>query len=218
MPPGAPLPGCILNDMADRQTAALLIVDVQKDFCPGGALAVPHGDRVVVPLNRLAATFASRHDPVYASRDWHPEKTSHFAAFGGTWPVHCVAGSEGAAFHPDLRLPPGATVVSKGQQADSHGYSAFDGRTPAGTALADDLRRRGVTHLYVGGLATDYCVRASTLDALHAGLHVTLVCDAIAGVDVHPGDSARALEEMKRAGATVATSDEIDSKVASAGS
>ncbi len=195
--------------MADHRTAALLIVDVQRDFCPGGALAVPHGDRVVAPLNRLAARFAAEGAPVYASRDWHPDNTSHFKAFGGIWPVHCVAGTAGAAFHRDLRLPADTIVVSKGQQADDHGYSAFDGRTDAGLRFGDDLRRRGVTRLVVGGLATDYCVRTSTLDALRAGLDVILVDDAIAGVDVQPDDSAKAFEEMRAAGAKVATSEEI---------
>ncbi len=187
----------------------LLIVDVQNDFCPGGALAVPHGDRVVAPLNRLAAAVAARGGPVYASRDWHPPNTSHFKPYGGIWPVHCVARTAGAAFHPDLRLPEGTTVISKGESADSHGYSAFEGHTDAGVSLGEDLRRRGVTQLYVGGLATDYCVRASTKDALAAGLDVTLVGDAIAGVDVQAGDSARAVDEMTRAGAHMATSEEI---------
>ncbi len=195
--------------MADTQREALLIVDVQNDFCPGGALAVPGGDRVVAPLNGLAARFAAAGRPVYASRDWHPATTSHFKQYGGIWPVHCVAGTPGAAFHPELRLPASTIVVTKGERPDSHGYSAFEGRTPDGLSLGEDLRRRGVTHLSIGGLATDYCVKHSALDALTAGLHVTLLEDAIAGVDVDPGDSARAIDQMKAAGAQVKGTDKV---------
>lgn len=186
--------------MADRRSA-LLIVDVQKDFCPGGALAAPGGDLVVPPLNRYIDEAAARGWPVYASRDWHPPVTRHFRDYGGEWPVHCVEHTEGAAFHPGLRLPASAIVVSKGRSADRPGYSAFEGVTPDGRTLADDLREQGVDHLYVGGIATDYCVRHSVLDARRAGFDVTVLIDAIAGVDVAPGDSARALEEMRAAGA-----------------
>lgn len=195
--------------MASQQSA-LLVVDVQKDFCAGGALVVPDGDRVVPPLNRLISRFERRQAPVYASRDWHPAESSHFKAHGGIWPVHCVADSEGARFHPGLQLSPQTIIVSKGQLPSSHGYSAFEGVTAAGRSLLDDLKQRGVTHLYVGGLATDYCVRHSVLDALTAGVEVTLLTDAIAGVDVTPGDSARALEEMTHAGAKVARTEEIN--------
>jgi len=188
---------------------ALLVVDVQNDFCPGGALPVPQGDRVVPVLNRVIRRFEARGAPVYASRDWHPPVTSHFKKYGGIWPVHCLADSEGARFHPQLHLPAGASIVSKGQDPSNHGYSAFDGTTAMGGTLAEDLKARGVEHLYVGGLATDYCVRHSVLDALKAGLRVTVLTDASAGVDVAPGDSARAIEEMRAAGATVATSDQV---------
>ena len=195
--------------MADKQASALLIVDVQNDFCPGGALEVPRGDRVVPALNRLVDRLEPQGVPIYASRDWHPAESRHFRPHGGIWPVHCVANTPGAAFRADLRLPREVIVVSKGQQPDSHGYSAFEGQTPAGERLGDDLRRRGVTHLYVGGLATDYCVRHSVLDALKSGLRVTLLTDAIAGVDVQPFESARALDEMTRAGATLATTEDV---------
>jgi len=186
-----------------EKRSALLIVDVQKDFCPGGALAAPEGDRVVPPLNRYIDEAAAHGWPVYASRDWHPPVTRHFRQYGGEWPAHCVEHTEGAAFHPGLRLPPFAIVVSKGQRADTPGYSAFEGYTPDGRTLADDLRERRIDHLYVGGIATDYCVRHSAIDARRAGLEVTVLADAIAGVDVTPGDSARALEEMRAAGAQV---------------
>jgi nicotinamidase/pyrazinamidase len=182
----------------------LLVVDVQNDFCPGGALAVAAGNEVVAALNGYLEDAAAHGVPVYASRDWHPPETSHFERFGGIWPVHCVQDSPGARFHPDLHLPAAASVISKGDRPDVHGYSAFDGHTADGTTLADELRQHGVTHLFVGGLATDYCVKHSVLDALAAGLQVTVLEDAIAGVDVQPGDSARALEEMRAKGAEVA--------------
>lgn len=183
--------------------AALLIVDVQNDFCSGGSLAVPGSEKVVDALNHYIEQ-ATRHDlPIYASRDWHPAETNHFKDFGGTWPVHCVQGTPGALFHPNLQLPATAAVVSKGDARDEHGYSAFEGRISDGTPLADDLRARGITHLYVGGLATDYCVKQTVLDARQAGLAVTVLEDAIAGVDIQPGDAARAVDEMRARGATV---------------
>jgi nicotinamidase/pyrazinamidase len=178
-------------------SSALLIVDVQNDFCSGGALAVPGSEGVVAALNRYIADAIGRGIPVYASRDWHLPDTSHFQPFGGVWPVHCVQNSPGARFHPDLRLPGGAIVISKGDDPAQHGYSALEGRTADGVPLLDDLRRRGITHLYVGGLATDYCVKHSAIDAAAAGLRVTVLEDAIAGVDVQPGDSARAIAAMR---------------------
>jgi nicotinamidase/pyrazinamidase len=196
--------------------AALLVVDAQNDFCAGGALEVPQSRRVIDALNRHLETARRQHLPVYASRDWHPPRTTHFKPFGGEWPVHCVQHSVGAAFHPDLRLPRDILVVTKGDGDDAPGYSAFDGRLPSGETLLSDLQRRGITHLYVGGLATDYCVRASVLDALRAGLQVTVLDDAIAGVDVSPGDSARAREEMMRHGAAGGTTLEGGASAAAA--
>jgi nicotinamidase/pyrazinamidase len=181
--------------------SALLLVDVQNDFCPGGALAVPGGGGVVPVLNRAIRQFQAAGRPVYASRDWHPADTTHFRAFGGPWPPHCVAGSPGAAFHPDLRLPDDAVVVTKGQNRADDGYSAFEGTVAGGRRLGDDLRARGVSELHVGGLATDYCVRASVLDALREGFAVTLLADGIAGIGEE--DARRAVEEMRRAGASV---------------
>lgn len=190
---------------ATRARSALLVIDVQKDFCPGGALPVPGGDRVVPVLNRYLSDAAARHWPVYASRDWHPAVTRHFRPYGGEWPPHCVQDSEGARFHEALELPPVTTVISKGQDPDAPGYSAFQGYTPEGKTLAADLHERQVRHLYVGGLATDYCVKHSVLDALRAGFEVTVLGNAIAGVDVRPGDSARAIAEMREAGAKIAS-------------
>jgi nicotinamidase/pyrazinamidase len=187
--------------------AALLLVDVQNDFCPGGTLPVPGGDRVIPALNRAIDRFTADGRPVYASRDWHPPDTRHFLAAGGPWPSHCVADSIGAQFHPDLRLPPPATIVSKGADRTDDGYSAFEGVTGAGRTLAEHLRMHGISTLYVGGLATDYCVRASVLDARRAGLRVAVLTDGIAGIG--PDDTERALEEMREAGATLVSTDDL---------
>jgi nicotinamidase/pyrazinamidase len=189
--------------MTSGEHPALLVVDVQNDFCTNGALAVSGSERVIEAMNRHISHATTRNWPVYASRDWHPKQTTHFKP-DGPWPVHCVQDSSGARFHPELQLPPGAIVVTKGDRLDDAGYSAFEGRTPDGTPLVADLERRGITHLYIGGLATDYCVRASALDALAAGLRVTVLEDAVAGVDLMPGDSGRALDEMRGKGAKLA--------------
>jgi nicotinamidase/pyrazinamidase len=188
--------------MTDRRSA-LLVVDVQNDFCPGGALPVPEGDRIVPVVNGYLAAAAERGTPVYASRDWHPPVTRHFQPFGGEWPAHCVQNTPGASFRQDLQLPPSAIVITKGQDPASPGYSAFEGQTAEGRPLLSDLRERQIDHLYVAGLATDYCVKHSVLDAIAHGFEVTVLGDAIAGVDVQPGDSARALADMRRAGATI---------------
>ncbi|HSH44512.1 MAG TPA: isochorismatase family protein, partial [Longimicrobiales bacterium] len=180
------------------------MVDVQNDFCPGGALAVPGGDQVVPVLNRYAKRFRERGLPVFASRDWHPSETKHFQASGGPWPPHCVADTAGAAFHPDLSLE-GAEVVSKGTDPEDDGYSAFEATSERGSALPDALEERGVKRLFIGGLATDYCVRASVLDAAARGFQPVLLLDAIRGIDVEEGDQAAAVDEMIRAGATTAT-------------
>lgn len=190
--------------MIDIDRSALLIVDVQNDFCPGGALPVPGGDQVVPALNRYLANAAGRM-PIYASRDWHPATTTHFKPYGGEWPIHCVQGTAGARFHPDLQLPVSTTVITKGEASDKPGYSAFEGHTADGKTFLADLQDRHINHLYVGGLATDYCVSGSVLDALRAGLRVTVLEDAIAGVEVQPGDSERAIAEMREAGAEIAT-------------
>jgi nicotinamidase/pyrazinamidase len=189
--------------------AALIVVDVQNDFCAGGSLEVPDGDRVVPVLNAYAARFAAACRPVYASRDWHPERTRHFQAYGGTWPPHCIQGTRGAEFHPDLRLPPGTQVVSTGQDPNEDGYSAFPSTLADGRPLALALREAGVRRLYIGGLATDYCVRATVLDAIAAGFQATLLLDASRGVNLQPHDAEAAIEEMVRAGAATATLERI---------
>jgi nicotinamidase/pyrazinamidase len=183
--------------------SALLIVDVQRDFCPGGALAVANGDRVVPVINRYIHDAMTHGWPIYASRDWHPPVTRHFAAHGGPWPVHCVENTAGARFHDDLEIPPSAIVITKGDNPEDHGYSAFDGHTPDGKTFLGDLEERGVEHLYVGGLATDYCVKHSVLDAIRHRIRVTVISDAIAGVNVQAGDDQRAEAEMQQAGAEI---------------
>ena len=188
---------------------ALVIVDVQNDFCPGGTLAVAGGDRVAAPLARLAARCAAAGLPVFASRDWHPPDTAHFQDAGGPWPAHCVRDTPGAELHPDLVLPPEAVLLSKGVDPQADGYSAFEARDEAGRDLVELLRAAGVDHLLVGGLATDYCVRATALAALARGLRVSLLTDAVAGVNVQPGDAQRAVEEMVAAGAQLTTTDQV---------
>lgn len=193
----------------DPARDALVIVDVQNDFCPGGSLAVPEGDRVVPVLNACAERFARAGAPVFASRDWHPAETRHFKAWGGVWPPHCVQGTHGARFHPDLRLPPGTEVVSKGMDPNEDAYSVFQAETAAGRPFAAALKERGIRRLFVGGLATDYCVKATVLDALRQGFAVVVLEDAIRAVDVTPGDGARALAEMTQAGAELARGAEV---------
>jgi nicotinamidase/pyrazinamidase len=186
---------------------ALIVVDVQNDFCPGGALPVPNGDAVVPVLNDYLARADSAGMPIYASRDWHPPRTTHFSDYGGPWPAHCVQDTPGARFHPDLRLPPGTRILTKGTSDHDDGYSAFEGKLPDGTTLAELLRSAGIQRVYVGGLATDYCVRATVLDARKVGLDVVWLGDASLPVDVHPGDGERARDEMIAAGAHVGTLD-----------
>jgi nicotinamidase/pyrazinamidase len=182
---------------------AFVIVDVQNDFCPGGALAVAEGDQVVGRLNRYIARFRDASLPIFATRDWHPVKTSHFKDFGGQWPVHCVQESYGAQFHPALDLDSQVVIVSKGMAADADSYSGFDAVDAAGAALADLLQRSQTKRLFVGGLATDYCVKQTVLDGLKQGFDVVVLKDSIRGVELKPGDSVRAIEEMVRAGADV---------------
>ena len=193
----------------DPKSDALVVVDVQNDFCPGGSLAVPDGHAVVPVLNRYAARFAAQGAAVFASRDWHPARTKHFAAFGGVWPPHCVQGTSGAELHPGLVLPSSAEIVSKGMDPEEDAYSCFQARAERGPAFASLLAERRIRRLFVGGLATDYCVKATALDALRAGFSVVVLQDAIRAVDVKPGDGTRALAEMTAAGAGSARLDEI---------
>ena len=186
----------------EKPKRALIVVDVQNDFCPGGTLAVAHGDKVVEPLNKLIREFLERGEPVYKSRDWHPPTTKHFQKYGGTWPVHCVQNTQGAEFHPQLLGDPRIKVVSKGL-GDTDCYSAFDE-----TTLEEQLKKEGVEELWVGGLATDYCVKSTVLSARQKGFRVKAVEDAMRGVNVNPGDDERAIDEMRAAGADVVTGEE----------
>jgi nicotinamidase/pyrazinamidase len=191
---------------------ALLIVDFQNDFCPGGALPVAEGDRIAEPCNALLGSF----DLVIATRDWHPANHGSFAGVEvdpeqwrgadppSIWPVHCVQGTSGAELHPALEQAKVDLVIDKGQDPNSQGYSGFQD-----TRLGDLLRDRGVDRLYVAGLATDYCVKNTVVDARRLGFDVTVLEDAVRGVDVEPGDSERALEEMEAAGAELASSEAV---------
>jgi nicotinamidase/pyrazinamidase len=186
----------------NAKTDALIVVDVQRDFCPGGALAVPEGDAVVQVLNRwLRETTV----PVIATRDWHAEDHCSFKARGGPWPPHCVQGTEGGELHPDLDADRIDRLVSKGTDPGKDAYSGFDAPD-----LLPDLRKRGVERLWVGGLATDYCVRATVLDALKKGFEVFVIEDAVRGIDAEPGDVEGALNEMRAAGAELVATDEVE--------
>lgn len=184
--------------MASEIKKALIVVDVQNDFCPGGALAVAHGDEVVAPLNKLIKEFLDRGEPVFKTRDWHSQKTKHFKMFGGTWPIHCIEGTRGAQFHADLLDDPRITIISKGIDENADGYSGFDG-----TDLARLLHEEQVKEVWVGGLATDYCVKHTVLDARQQGFEVKALADAMRPVNEDPQDGAEAIEEMSAAGAEI---------------
>jgi nicotinamidase/pyrazinamidase len=173
---------------------ALIVVDVQNDFCPGGALPVPDGDAVVARVNRLA----SEAPLVIATRDWHPPDHGSFSEHGGPWPVHCVQGTEGAELHPGIDRSRIDTIVDKGQTREREGYSGFED-----TELERLLRERGVDTVEVSGLALDYCVKATALDAKRAGFDVVVHRDATRAVEVEPGDGERAVQELRAAGVEV---------------
>lgn len=181
---------------------ALIIVDVQRDFLPGGSLAVPNGDDVVAPLAACAAKFARSGRPVVASRDWHPPNHCSFEAFGGPWPSHCVAGTPGAELDAGLHMPGDASVIDKGTSVDRDAYSAFDG-----TALDTILREQNVQRVYIGGLATEYCVLATAEDALRNGYEVVLLQDAVRAIDPAAGEDA--MEGLRQREAKVVQSKEL---------
>lgn len=183
--------------METRKDDALVIVDVQNDFLPDGALGVPDGDQVVPVLNHYIERFGRAGLPVIATRDWHPPNHCSFTARGGPWPPHCIAGTSGAAFAPWLRLPADAIVISKATDPDRDAYSGFDG-----TDLTERLRKLGVGRLWIGGLATDYCVLATVRDAIAAGFAVVYLSDASRAVNVTSGDGDAAEREIAVLGAT----------------
>ena len=184
---------------------ALIVVDVQNDFLPGGSLAVPDGDAVVPVLNRYLAEFSARELPVYATRDWHPANHCSFKAQGGPWPPHCVAETHGAQFAAGLKFPAGTLIVSKASKPDKDAYSGFEG-----TDLDSLLRAQHVKRVFVGGLATDYCVLNTVRDAYRLGYETYLLVDAIRAVNVKPDDGRRAEEEMRRLGARPITLDVLE--------
>jgi nicotinamidase/pyrazinamidase len=184
------------NSLHPQLGDVLLVVDVQNDFVPGGSLAVPHGDEVVPVLNRYLKIFTEQGLPVYATRDWHPQHHCSFREQGGPWPPHCVADTRGAQFASELQLPATATIISKATSEKHDAYSGFEG-----TDLDKQLRAANIGTLYIGGLATDYCVLNTVRDALKFGYKVLLLADAIRAVDVQAGDGVRAEAEMAKLGA-----------------
>ena len=187
--------------MEPNSKRALIVVDVQNDFCPGGTLAVERGDEVIEPLNKLIRQFLDRGETVYKSRDWHPLTTKHFEKYGGTWPVHCVQNTQGAEFHRDLIDDPRIKIISKGL-GDTDCYSAFDE-----TDLEDALRKEDVDEVWIGGLATDYCVGSTVIDARKKGFKVKVLVDAMRAVNLRPGDEERAIDQMREAGAEIVSGD-----------
>lgn len=188
------------NDLSVKSTDALIIVDVQNDFCYGGALPVPEGDQVVPVLNDYIRIFKNANAKIFATRDWHPPNHISFKAQGGSWPPHCVQDTEGAKFHPDLKLPSDAAIISKATDPRKEAYSGFDG-----TELADMLNKAGVKRLFVGGLATDYCVKNTVLDARKLGFPTVLLLDAVRGINAKPDDVKTAIAAMIQSGAEQAT-------------
>ncbi len=184
---------------------ALILVDVQNDFLAGGALPVPNAEHVIEAANRYLKLFGARHLPVFATRDWHPVNHCSFLAQGGCWPPHCIAGTAGADSPPNLTLPKEACILEKATRPEQEAYSAFEG-----TSLDGLLKAAAVTRLFIGGLATDYCVLNTVKEARAIGYAVMLLEDAIAGVDIHPGDSASAIERMRLSGARLVTIGDIE--------
>lgn len=182
---------------------ALLVVDVQNDFCPGGALAVPEADKIIPVINRYIRAFSKAKLPIFFSRDWHPKKTIHFKKFGGVWPMHCIRDTKGARFHPKLKLPKPAIIMSKGMDPEKDSYSVFQAQDTNGMSLLTRLEILGIDQIYIAGLAADYCVKYSALDALKHGFKVKVLANAIKGVNLKPGDSQRSLKQMVRAGVRI---------------
>lgn len=186
-----------------EDNSCLIVVDVQNDFCPGGALGVKEGNQVVKALNVWIREFSQQGMPVVYTQDWHPEDHISFAANGGIWPPHCVQETRGAEFHEDLLVQ--GRICQKGFVRDREAYSGFDGRLdgPNGPSLDQWLTEQGVARIYVGGLATDYCVKATVLDGLKHGYEVVVLKDGIRAVDVGRGDGQRAISQMADEGAII---------------
>lgn len=195
--------------MMKAKKDAVIIVDPQQDFCPGGALVVPKGDEIFAPINKMIKDAHVAGIMVVITRDWHPVgMTGHFAGFGGQWPAHCVQGTEGAEFHPDLFLDGNAIVVDKGAEHGENAYSGFAGKAE-GKTLSEILSGENVGTVYVAGLATDYCVKETVLDAVRYGFNTFLIADCCRAVNINPDDGEKAIKEMKGVGATVINSKDI---------
>ncbi|MBI4706604.1 MAG: bifunctional nicotinamidase/pyrazinamidase [Candidatus Omnitrophica bacterium] len=179
---------------------ALLVVDVQNDFCPGGALGIPEADKIIPVVNRYLKFFSKKESFVFATRDWHPLRSKHFKDFGGVWPVHCVQNTPGAAFHPKLKLPKGAIYLYKGLDPKKDSYSSFQAEDERGMSLEKLLDFFKVKEIYIAGLATDYCVKFTAHDALKHGFKVNILMDAIKGVNLKPNDSEDAIKRMVKEG------------------
>ncbi len=177
---------------------ALLVVDFQNDFCPGGALPVPDADSLVPRINQYISIFNKKRFPVIASRDWHPKKTAHFKAFGGQWPPHCIQRTKGARFRPKLRLPAKTIVVSKGTGWEGTSYSAFLGKDKRGRPLFTILKKRDIDTIFICGVATDFCVKATALEAVKFGFEAVLLTDAVKGIT--PEGSRKAVRVMAQKG------------------
>ncbi len=190
--------------------SALILMDMQNDFCEGGVMPVPGADSLVPIINEYMIHFNDKDLAVFTARDWHEFKTKHFQEWGGLWPPHCLRGSNGAAFHPDLKFLSNTVVLTKGDRPDRDGHTLFEATDFTGNPVSETFRARGVKHLYICGIATDYGIMVSVLDALDRGMKVTLLIDAIKGVDATPGDSEQAIKDMIAKGAKTATIDEID--------
>ncbi len=178
----------------------LIIVDLQNDFCPGGALAVKEGDQIVETINRIMPLFPC----VVTTQDWHPQDHCSFKGQGGPWPPHCVQNTQGAELHPGLNRKGIHISIRKGQFQDRDAYSGFQE-----TTLKDDLMKRNVQNVFVAGLATDYCVKHTVLDALKSGFHTTVLTDCVKAVNQNPADGGKALDEMKNAGGILTTSGKL---------
>jgi nicotinamidase/pyrazinamidase len=191
-----------------KDSDALLITDIQKDFLPGGALPVEGGDEIIPVLNDYIRRFKDAKAHILASRDWHPQNHSSFNTQGGPWPPHCIQETSGAKFSPDLKLPERTVVISKATDPKHESYSAFDG-----TILASEFKRLGVKRLFVGGLATDYCVVNTVLDACKLGFETVVLMDATLGINVNPGDVDAAIDTIVANGAEQATVEDFSDAV-----
>ncbi|MCJ7712870.1 nicotinamidase [Candidatus Bathyarchaeota archaeon] len=184
------------NKITIKKTDALIVVDVQNDFLFGGSLPVPKGEKIIPFLNYYLNLFKKAQGKVFATRDWHSINHLSFKEQGGIWPLHCICGTKGAEFYPKLKLPNNTTVISKATDPDKESYSGFDG-----TELCEKLKKNKVINVFIGGLATDYCVKNTAVDALKLGFKTFFLIDASKGIGVNPGNVKRSIEMMQNKGA-----------------